>query len=342
MRNILLAILHFAVSTLRTRLSLQTEILALRHQLGTYQRAVKRPDIKVADRLLWAWSSKVWPRWRDVLVFVRPSTVIAWQRKRFRDHWARLSRNGKQGRPGVAKEIRELIHRMCSANPTWGSPRIVGELRKLGINLSKSTVEKYMLRSKKPPSATWKAFLKNHVQDLASIDFFVVPTVRFKVLFVLVVLAHHRRRVVHFNVTEHPTAHWTAQQMVEAFPWDQSPKYVLRDRDRVYGTTFRGRVRNMGIQEVITAPRSPWQNPYAERLIGSIRRECLEHAIVANEKHLRRLLTGYFDYYHRWRTHLSLDMDSPETRIVHPPSLGKVVEFPEVGGLHHHYERRAA
>ena len=198
---------------------------------------------------------------------------------------------------------------MSEANTGWGSPRIVGELRKLGIDVAKSTVEKYRARSRKPPSSTWKVFLNNHVKDLVSIDFFVVPTVRFKVLFVLVVLAHHRRRVVHFNITEHPTAQWTAQQIIEAFPWDTTPKYLLRDRDGIYGDTFRRRVQSMGIEEVLTAPRSPWQNAFVERVIGSIRRDCLDHVIVLNDRHLKRILTDYFHYYHRWRTHLSLEMD---------------------------------
>ncbi|MFZ0468582.1 MAG: integrase core domain-containing protein [Thiogranum sp.] len=215
-------------------------------------------------------------------------------------------------------------------------------MRKLGIDVAKSTVDKYRVRSKQPPSPTWKTFLKTHVTDLVSIDFFVVPTVRFRVLFVLVILAHHRRRVVHFNVTEHPTARWAGQQIVEAFPWDAAPKYLLRDRDAIYGSQFQRRVRSLGIEEVLTAPRSPWQNAFAERVIGSIRRDCLDHAIVLNERHLERILTGYFDYYHRWRTHLSLGMDSPETRSVQPPALGKAVQFPEIGGLHHHYERLAA
>ncbi|MCP4945857.1 MAG: transposase family protein, partial [Planctomycetaceae bacterium] len=182
---------------------------------------------------------------------------------------------------------------MSEDNVGWGSPRIVGELRKIGIDVAKSTVEKYRVRSRKPPSPTWKAFLNNHVKDLVSIDFFVVPTVRFKVLFVLVILAHHRRRIVHFNFTEHPTSQWTAQQIIEAFPWDTAPKYLLRDRDAIYGSQFRRRVRSMGIKEVLTAPWSPWQNAFVERVIGSIRRDCLNHVIVLNERHLKRILKSY-------------------------------------------------
>jgi putative transposase len=276
------------------------------------------------------------------LAFVQPRTVIAWQRKRFRDHWRRLSQQGQPGRPAVASDIRDLIRDMSQANPLWGAPRMIGELRKLGIHVAKSTVEQYRVHARKPPSPTWKTFLKNHVRDLVALDFFVVPTVTHKVLFVLLILAHERRRVVHFNITEHPTAQWTAQQVVDVFPWNGAPRYLLRDRDCVYGASFRRRVRHMGIEEVLTAPRSPWQSPYVERLIGSIRRECLDHVVVLHERHLQRLLTRHFAYYHRWRTHLSLAMDCPAPRPVHAPGEGRVIALPEVGGLHHHYERRAA
>jgi putative transposase len=336
------ALLAFVVSLFRSRTSLSLEHLALRHQLAVYKQTVARPRLTPPDRLLWAWLSRLWPRWHEVLAFVQPRTVIAWQRKRFRDHWRRLSQRGAPGRPALAKEVRELIRAMWQANPTWGSPRIVGELRKLGIEVAKSTVEKYRPRPKHPPSPTWKTFLKNHMQDLVALDFFVVPTATFRVLFVLVILAHDRRRIVHFNVTEHPTAQWTAQQVVEAFPWDEAPRYLLRDRDRIYSAAFRQRVRHMGIKEVLTAPQSPWQNPYVERLIGSIRRECLDHVIVLHERHLQRLLTDYFAYYHSWRTHLSLAMDCPTPRPIQLPDRGQVVGLPDVGGLHHHYERVAA
>jgi len=280
--------------------------------------------------------------WRDALTFVQPCTVIAWQRQRFRDHWRRLSQHGTPGRPTIAKEVRDLIRTMWQANPTWGAPRIVSELRKLGIEVAKSTVETYRVRPQTPSSPTWKTFLKNHVHDLVALDFFVVPTVRHKVLFVLVILAHHRRRVVHFNVTEHPTAAWTAQQVIDAFPWGKAPRYLLRDRDRIYSASFRQRVQYMGIEEVLIVPRSPWQNPYVERLIGSIRRECLNHVIILHERYLQRLLTKYFHYYHHWRTHRALAMDCPRPRPVQRPEVGSIREVPEVDGLHHHYERRAA
>jgi putative transposase len=342
MLPVLSALLACMAALVRSRASLHLEHLALRHQLAVYQQSVPRPHLRATDRLFWAWVSRLWAGWQSALVFVQPRTVMAWQRRRFRDYWRQLSRQGTPGRPRIAKELRDLIRTMWQANPTWGAPRIVGELRKLGLHVAKSTVETYRVRPKRPSSPTWKTFVKNHVQDLVALDFLVVPTVRHTVLFVLVILAHHRRRVVHFNITEHPTAAWTAQQVVEAFPWETAPRYLLRDRDRIYSVAFRQRVQNMGMEEVVIAPRSPWQNPYVERLIGNIRRECLDHVIVLHERHLRRLLTDYFHYYHRWRTHRALDMDCPVPRPIQRPGDGAIREVPEVGGLHHHYERRAA
>ena len=342
MKEVLVAVLAAVRAGLRSRAALQLEVLALRHQLAVYQRRNVRARTKVADRLLWAWLSRAWTGWRDVLVFVQPSTVIAWQRRRFRKHWARLSQ-ATTGRPAVAKAVRDLIRKMSTANPGWGSPRIVGELAKLDVHVAKATVEKYMMRPRKTPSPTWRAFLDNHVQELVSVDFFVVPTVYFKVLFVFFVLAHARRRIMHFSVTEHPTAQWTAQQISEAFPWEEAPRHLIRDRDRAYGPAFRTRVERMGIEEVLTAPRSPWQNPFAERVIGSIRRECLDNVVVLGERHLRRLLGDYLGHYHTWRCHRSLAMDCPAPRPVQGLDLGEaVVEIPEAGGLYRHYERSAA
>jgi transposase InsO family protein len=213
----------------------------------------------------------------------------------------------------------------------------------LGLVISERSISRFMpSRPRKPPSQTWRTFLDNHLGSLASIDFFAVPTATFRVLFVFFILRHDRRGVVHFNITEHPGAAWTAQQIIEAFPEDTAPGYMIRDRDGIYGEAFRRRVEGIGIEEVLIAPQSPWQNPYAERLVGSFPRECVDHVIVLGEKHLGRILTAYLSYYHESRTHLSLDKDAPEPRAVHPPAMGKIVELPEVGGLHHRYERRAA
>ena len=231
---------------------------------------------------------------------------------------------------------------MQATNVGWGAPRIHGELLKLGIDVSQATVAKYMARQQKPPSQTWRTFLENHAEGIAGIDFFTVPTATFRVLYVFIVLSHDRRRVVHFNVTEHPTAQWTTQQLTEAFPFDTAPRYLLRDRDAIYGEKVQQRIRSLGIEEVVTAPRSPWQNSYAERIIGSIRRDCLDHVIVLNERHLRRILREYFSYYHTCRTHLSLNKDPPETRLSEPSEMGSIVAFPRVGGLHHRYGRIAA
>ena len=235
-----------------------------------------------------------------------------------------------------------MIRKMSQANRYWGAPRIHGELLKLGIEISERTVSRLMPKNRKPPSQSWKTFLHNQLGDLVSIDFFTVPTVTFRVLFVLVVLSHFRRRVIHFNVTAHPTGFWTGQQIVEAFPDGTAPRYLLRDRDKINGDAFHDRVSGMDIQQILTAPQSPWQSPFVERLIGSIRRDCLDHVVVFGERHLRKILAGYLAYYHRSRTHLSLEKDAPEPRSIQPPLLGAVVEVPEVGGLHHRYERRAA
>ena len=213
---------------------------------------------------------------------------------------------------------------------------------KLGFDISEATVSRYMPRRTKPPSQTWRSFLRNHIQDLVSIDLFVVPTATFRILYVFLVLAHDRRRVVHFNVTDAPCAQWTGQQLVKAFPYDSAPKYLIRDRDKIDGAAFVRRVRAMGIEQVLTAPQSPWQNPYCERVIGTLRRECLDHVIVLGEQHLRRILRRYLAYVHSSRTHLALDKDAPELRKRESPDGGKVAALPMVGGLHHRYTRRAA
>jgi putative transposase len=242
----------------------------------------------------------------------------------------------------VAAEIRDLIRRMSQVNALWGTPRIHGELLKLGIEVAQSTVAKYLGWQRKPPSQPWRTFLANYMEQMASIDFFTVPTATFRVLFVFVVLSHARRRVVHFRVTEHPTQEWTKQQLREAFPWDQAPRYLLRDQDAIYGSEFAAMTKGMGVEEVVTAPRAPWRNPFVERLVCSIRRECLDHIIVWNERSLRRTLQSHLAYYEQSRTHLSLGKHAPISRPIQPPALGRVVEIPQVGGLHHLYTRKAA
>lgn len=243
------------------------------------------------------------------------------------------------GRPTVPLEVRTLIRTMSAANPLWGAPRIHGELLKLEIEVGQASVAKYMVRRRQPPSQTWHTFLRNHVAQMMAADFFVVPTASCRLLFVLILLAHDRRRVVHIAVTAHPTVTWTAQQVRNAFPWDEAPRFLLHDRD----TAFAGvTTAATGMQEIPTAPRSPWQNAYVERFIGSVRRECLDHVIIVNAAGLRRVLSTYVEYYTASRTHLALEKDAPMPRPVSPPTAGRILTIPQVGGLHHRYERRAA
>jgi putative transposase len=339
--GVLKAIVALLRGLLASRSALMAENLALRQQLTVMHRSARRPRLRRRDRVFWVWLSRLWKNWRSCLVVVKPATVIGWHRQGFRLYWRWKSRSKKVGRPPLDAEIRQLIRRMCRENPLWGAPRVQSELALLGYTVAESTVSAYMVRSPKPPSQTWRTFLTNHVDCLASIDFFTVATATFRVLYVFVVLRHDRRRVVHFNVTAHPTAGWTVQQLVEAFPFDQAPRFLVRDRDGIYGEDVQRRVQNMGIEQVLIAPRSPWQSPYVERLIGSIRRECLDHVIVFGEEHLRRVLDSYFGYYHESRTHLSLERNAPQPRAVEPPSRGKIVAIPHLGGLHHRYTRAA-
>ena len=335
-------LLRTLFSALKSRRALVLENLALRHQLDVLQRNAKRQRLTNWDRTLWVILSRLWPDWRTPLTVVQPDTVVRWHRRGFRLYWRWKSRPRWPGRRKVPKEIRDLIRTMSRDNPLWGAPRIHGELLKLGIDLSQATVPKYMVRHRKPPSQSWRTFLKNHVHDIISVDFFTVPTATFRVLFVFLVLSNERRRIVHFNVTDSPSAVWIAQQIVEAFPWDTAPRYMIRDRDGKYGDEFNRRVESLGIKQVLISTRSPWQNPYVERVIGSIRRECLDHVIVFSERHLRRILRDYFGYYHRSRTHLGLEKDCPEPRAVAVPDLGPIQSEPIVGGLHHRYFRQAA
>ena len=321
------------------RAALATEVVALRQQLAVYKRKKPRPRLEWRDRVFWVLLSRWWRDWRSALVIVKPDTVVGWHRRRFRLYWRWKSRGG---RPKVDPQVRTLIRRMSRENPLWGAPRIRAELRLLGYEVAESTVAKYMIRTTREPSPSWKTFLANHAHEMAAIDFFTVPTATFRVLYVFVVLSLDRRRVLHFNVTADPSAQWAARQVIEAFPFDTAPRFLQRDRDGIYGEVFQRRVKSMGIEEVVSAPRSPWQNPYVERLIGSIRRECLKHVIVLNETHLRRILTEYFDYYNGSRAHQSLDGDAPIHREAEPPEHGAIVSIPQVGGLHHRYTRQAA
>jgi putative transposase len=342
MKTILITLCSALDDLLRSRASLQLEMLALRHQLAMVaNRDSKRLRFRKSERIFWVWLYRLWPKCLQTLKIFKPDTLVRWHRKGFRLYWTWKSRRSQGGRPAIDPDVRKLIRTMSRNNIGWGAPRIHGELKMLGIQVSESTVAKYMIRHQKPPSQTWKTFLANHTADLVSVDFFTVPTATFRILYVFVILRHDRREIVHFNATYHPTAEWTAQQIVEAFPFDNVPRYLIRDRDSIYGARFRNRVKSLGIEEVLTAPRTPWQNPYVERIIGSIRRECLNHVIIVNERHLRRQLKSYGTYYHTARTHLSLDKQSPAPRSIEPPEQGNVVAIRHVGGLHHEYRRAA-
>jgi putative transposase len=317
------------------------ENMALRHQLLVLQRSAGRPRLAQRDRIFWVWLSRLWASWRSSLLIVQPATVLAWHRKGFRLYWRWQSRPTPVGRPRLEAQLRDLIRPMARENPTWGRRRIRAELALLGYAVAELTVATYMHRTSPRPSPTWRAFLTAHARDIVAIDFFVVPTITFHLLFVFIVLRHHRRELLHVNVTEHPTAAWTVRQIVEAFPDETGPKHLLGDRDAVYGEAFTRRVAPMGIRQVLTAPRAPWQNPFAERVIGSIRRECLDHVIIVNGAHLCRVLRAYLAYYNTTRPHQSLDNNSPQLRVVEHSPPGRIIAIPQVGGLHHRYTRVA-
>ena len=325
----------------RSRRSLEGEVIALRHQLNVLRRSTrKRPALKSFDRLIFILLYRLAPTVLDAVTIVRPETIIRWHRAGFRSFW-RWKSSRRAGRPSVPPEIRRLIREMSLANPLWGAPRIHGELLKLGIDVGQTSVAKYMARRRRPPSQGWRTFLLNHVDGIASIDLFVVPTISFKLLYGLLILRHDRRRILWIGVTRSPTAEWIARQVSEACGWEPVPDYLVRDRvrdrDRVYGEAFTRRIRATGIRDRPTAPRSRWQNGYAERLIGSIRRECLDHVIVPGERHLRHVLGAYQQYYNGTRTHLALAKNSPLTRSVQ--AIGSILPLPILGGLHHHYVR---
>jgi transposase InsO family protein len=321
----------------KSRRRLEAEILVLRHQLNVLQqRTRRRLHLRWADRALFIWLCRRCPRILDAITIVRPETVVRWHRKGFAAYWRWKSRS-PGGRPQIGKDVRDLIRRMSFENPLWGATKIHGELLKLGIEVAQSTVSIYMVPRPDRPLQSWKTFVRNHMEGIASIDLFVVPTIAFEQLFAFLILGHRRRHLLWFAVTRNPTAEWLARQITEAFPWDRAPKYLIRDNDRAFGVAFKARVRAMGIRDRPTSFRSPWQNGYVERLIGTVRRECTNHLIVFNAEHLRRILSRYARYYNEVRTHVSLGKDAPYTRPIE--RYGNIIAHPILGGLHHRYAR---
>src|ERR1700736_2475965 len=336
----MIGLLCFVVAVLaspfKSKIRLEAENATLRHQLVVLRRKLKgRARLTNNDWFfvqLYRWFPSILP----VLMIIRPETLVRWHRAGFRRYWRRKSRR-RGGRPPIESELRALIRQMSTENQLWGAPRIRGELLTLGVIVAQSSVAKYMVKRRGPPSRGWRTFLRNHAPDIAAMDLFVVPTIGFDLLYAFVIVRLDRRNLVWINVTANPTAEWVARQITEAFPWDEAPRYLIRDRDRIYGSVVTRRLRAMGIRDKPAAPASPWQNGFAERLIGSIRRECVDHIIVLGEMHLRRVLKSYADYYNCVRTHRSLNKDAPVSR---PVQLTGVISSRAIlGGLHHRYAR---
>jgi transposase InsO family protein len=330
-------ILAVLTSPFKSKSRLEAENAALRHQLIVLRRKVQgRIRLTNNDRWFFIQLYCWFPSILQVVTIVQPETLVRWHRAGFRCYWRWKSRS-RGGRPQVETDLRALIRRMSMENPLWGAPRIHGELLKLGFEVAQSSVAKYMVKRGGPPRQGWRTFLRNHAPDIAAMDLFVVPTIGFNLLYAFIIVRLDRRDLVWINVTTNPTAEWIAGQLTEAFPWDEAPRYLIRDRDRIYGTIVTRRMRAMGIRDKPTAPVSPWQNGCAERLIGSIRRECVDHFIILGEAHLRRILRTYMRYYNNIRTHWSLDKDAPVSRPVQ--RTGIISSRPILGGLHHHYVR---
>ena len=333
MIGLLFFVLTVLASPFKSKLRLQAENAVLRHQLIVLRRKLQgRVRLTNHDRSFFIQLYRWFPAILKVLTIIRPETLVRWHRAGFRCYW-RWKSCPQGGRPQIDTELRALISRTSMENPRWGAPRIHGELLKLGFEVAQSSVAK----RRGPPSQGWRTFLHNHAPDIVAMDLLVVPTIGFNLLYAFVILKLGRRELIWINVTANPRAEWVARQITEAFPWNESPRYMIRDRDRIYGAVVTRRLRAMGIRDKPIAPASPWQNGFAERLIGSIRRECLDHIVVLGEMHLRRVLKSYADYYNCVRTHRSLNKDAPLSRPVQ--RTGVISSRAILGGLHHHYAR---
>jgi putative transposase len=326
-----------------TRQRLALENLALRQQLAALKRKNPRPRLGLLDKFFWVIARRFWAEWRSALIIVTPDTVVRWHRAGFRMYWDFISRVGKRvGRKRLSKEARDLIFQMVTENPTWGAPRIHGELLMLGFDVSERTISRWMQRAPRDPEGAnrWLTFLRNHRETIAAMDFFTVPTLTFSMLYCFFVIAHDRRRILHFNVTRHPASSWIVQQLRETFPYESASRFLILDHDAKYGLEVPAAIQCMKIAPVRTAIQSPWQNGIAERWVESCRRDLLDHIIALNERHLKRLLSEYVHYYHEDRTHLGLGKQTPTGRT-HSMGRGRVLCWPRLGGLHHRYDRVA-
>src|ERR1700674_5755147 len=330
-------VLAVLASPFKSNIRLEAENAVLRHQLIILRRKLKgRPRLTNNDRWFFVQLYRWFPSILPVLMIIRPETLVGWHRAGFRRYW-RWKSCRRGGRPQIETELRALIRQMSTENLLWGAPRIHGELLKLGFEVAQSSVAKYMVKQRGPPSQQWRTFLRNHALDIAAMDLFIAPSPGFDLLYGLVIVRLDRRDLVWINVTTNPTAEWVARQITEAFPWNEAPHYLVRDRDRVYGAAVKRRLRAMGIRDKPIAPAAPWQNGFAEPLIGSIRLECVDHIVVLGEAHLCRILRKYAAYYNELRTHRSLNKDAPIHRAIQ--HRGGIVSAPILGCLHHHYCR---
>jgi putative transposase len=331
------------VGLFRGRGKLVLENLALRQQLTVLKRRHPRPRLDLFYKLFWVIAQQFWSPWKDALIVVTPETVVRWHRAGFRFYWRLISRVRRPaGRRRISKEVRDLIYRMVAENPSWGAPRIHGEFLMLGLDLSERTISRWMKRAPRDPQATrrWLVFLRNHREAIAAMDFFTVPTITFGFLYCFFVIGHDRRRILHFNVTRHPTSMWIVQQLREAFPFEPTPRFLIFDHDAKYGLEVPAAVRSLRLSPVRTSFESPWQNGVAERWVESCRRDLLDHIIALNERHLKRLLADYVGYYHDDRTHLGLGKGTPDRRI-RSVAAGRILSYERLGGLHHRYDRAA-
>jgi hypothetical protein len=342
--EVILSLFAAARVYFRSRADVSLEILALRQQVAVLKRKRPRPPLSPLDRLFWTVLRQTWPRWRDVLVIVKPETVVGWHRAGFRLYWRWRSRP-RGGRPQLNEEIRGLIRRLAEENRGWGAPKIHGELQKLGFVVSERTIARYLRRieHRGDPAKRWLAFLRNHREAIVALDFFTVPTATFRVLYCLFVIEHGRRRILHFNVTRHPSADWVVQQLRETFAEAAPYRYAILDRDSIFSDDVIAFFKATGLKIKRTGVQAPWQNGTAERWIRSCREEILDHVIALNEPHLRRVVRDYIRYYQGDRVHDSLNKDTPNRRPVESrPATGRVIAMPRLGGLHHRYTWREA